>query len=67
MFNTIKADLNRNDRVTSGKAKKHIKLVKLRGTFDDAFGYPQRYHRIPLGDEPDIAWQVKSFQLIDAE
>ena len=65
MFNTIKADLDRNARVAEGKAPAEIQLVKLQGTFDSEYGFPQRYHRLPFGNEPDTAWQVKAFDVVE--
>ncbi|MCH7728691.1 MAG: hypothetical protein IH991_19725 [Planctomycetes bacterium] len=65
MFNTIKADLDRNARVAEGKAPAEIQLVELHGAFDSDYGFPQRYHRLPLGNEPDIAWEVKAFDVVE--
>ena len=39
--------------------------VRQRAEFDPQFGYPRRYHRLVLGTQLEIAWEVTRFEPIE--
>jgi len=36
--------------------------LMVRAEFDDQFGYPKRYQRIPLDTQPNSGWEVTAFE-----
>ena len=62
-FDTLYDELNlATDPVAVMQAPQGTQLL-LRATFDRQWGYPVRYHRLVLGEAPEVYWEVIRFEV----
>ncbi len=65
-FETIEQELDKaGDPAAGFQTPADSRLVQ-RAEFDPQYGYPARYHRIVLGSNLELRWQVTRFQPLDA-
>lgn len=68
MFGTIQSDVTNLEKHRAGTADATTPQVLLRGSFDEEYGFPARYHRTELqkwGNNIEVAWEVVAFELLD--
>lgn len=62
-FDTLYDELDlATDPVAIMQAPQGTQLL-LRATFDPRWGYPVRYHRLVLGEAPEVYWEVTRFEV----
>jgi hypothetical protein len=65
-FETIEQELDKAGNPAEGfQAPAGSRMVQ-RALFDPHFGYPAKYHRIVLGSNLELRWQVTRFVPLDA-